>query len=82
MRWPRNSRWGCLKVRLERRSRTRPVAWERLSDDQLLSLRFCDLKLKLAGSELQHAIQRLYRELSMRGMRFRPRPDAPPSFAL
>jgi hypothetical protein len=43
-----------------------------LSDDQLLSLRFCDLKLSIAGTELQDAIERLYRELSMRGMRFRP----------
>ena len=57
---------------LKRRSRTRPVAWERLSDDQLLSLRFCDLKLSIAGTDLQNAIERLYRELSMRGMRFRP----------
>jgi hypothetical protein len=38
----------------------------------LLSLRFCDLKLTIAGTQLQRAIQRLYRELSMRGMRFRP----------
>ena len=69
---PKKSRWGFLKMSLKRRSHTRPVAWERLSDDQLLSLRFCDLKLRIAGTELQHAIGRLYRELSMRGMRFRP----------
>jgi hypothetical protein len=55
-----------------RRSRKRTVAWERLSDDQLLSLRFCDLKLAIEGTELQGAIERLYRELSMRGIRFRP----------
>jgi Putative zinc-binding metallo-peptidase len=48
------------------------AAWEKLSDDQLLSLRFCDLKLTIQGTELQHAIERLYRELSMRGIRFRP----------
>lgn len=53
--------------------RSRPtVAWERLSDDQLLSLRFCDLKLAIKGTELQDAIERLYRELDLRGMRFRP----------
>ena len=57
---------------LKQRSRTRPVAWERLSDDQLLSLRFCDLELSIAGTALQDAIERLYGELSMRGMRFRP----------
>jgi hypothetical protein len=47
-------------------------AWETLSDDQLLSLRFCDLKLKVQGTELEEAIGRLYRELKSRGIRFRP----------
>jgi Putative zinc-binding metallo-peptidase len=55
-----------------RRPHTPQYAWEALSDDQLLSLRFCDLKLKVQGTELEDAIQRLYRELSMRGLRFRP----------
>jgi hypothetical protein len=47
-------------------------AWETLSDDQLLSLRFCDLKLTIAGTELERAIDRLYGELDTRGIRFRP----------
>jgi hypothetical protein len=47
-------------------------AWETLSDDQLLSLRFCDLKLSIPGTELEAAVLRLYRELEMRGIRFRP----------
>jgi len=47
-------------------------AWETLSDDQLLSLRFCDLRLKIQGTELEEAIERLYRELQSRGIRFRP----------
>ncbi len=55
-----------------RRPRKQRHAWETLSDDQLLSLRFCDLKLKVQGTELEDAIQRLYRELQMRGIRFRP----------
>ena len=55
-----------------RRPRSRSIVWEKLSDEQLLSLRFCDLKLTIQGTELQDAIERLYRELSMRGMRFRP----------
>src|SRR6202012_4679091 len=67
-----NSRWGARKMAPARRSRQRTVAWQRLSDDQLLSLRFCDLKLAIQGTELQDAIERLYRELSMRGIRFRP----------
>ena len=54
------------------RRRWRTVAWETLSDEQLLSLRFCDLKLKIQGTELEEAIERLYRELSMRGIHFRP----------
>src|SRR6202451_1890466 len=55
-----------------RRGRRSRLAWETLSDDQLLSLRFCDLKLKVQGTELEDAIRRLYRELEMRGIRFRP----------
>ena len=47
-------------------------AWETLSDDQLLSLRFCDLKLVMQGTELEAAIQRLNRELELKGLRFRP----------
>jgi len=53
-------------------SRRPQYAWETLSDDQLLNLRFCDLKLKVQGTELEDAIQRLYRELESRGIRFRP----------
>ncbi len=55
-----------------RRPRATAYAWETLSDDQLLSLRFCDLKLVIQGTELEEAIRRLYNELEMRGIRFRP----------
>src|SRR6202046_4455749 len=55
-----------------RRGRRLRYAWETLSDDQLLSLRFCDLKLTIAGTELEQAIGRLYDELATRGIRFRP----------
>jgi hypothetical protein len=72
MRSQKNWKWGGLKVKSARRPGSRTLAWERLSDDQLLSLRFCDLKLTIQGTELQHAIERLYHELSMRGIRFRP----------
>jgi hypothetical protein len=47
-------------------------AWESLSDEQLLSLRLCDLKLKIQGTELEDAIVRLYHELELRVIRFRP----------
>src|SRR5277367_342150 len=46
--------------------------WESLSDDQLLRLRFRDLKLRVQGTELEAAVLRLCRELEMRGIRFRP----------
>lgn len=55
-----------------RRGRLLRYAWETLSDDQLLSLRFCDLGLRIAGTELERAIERLYAELATRGIRFRP----------
>jgi Putative zinc-binding metallo-peptidase len=60
------------KPAMARRPRTSGYAWETLSDDQLLNLRFCDLKLKIAGTELEEAIARLYGELDMRGIGFRP----------
>ncbi len=53
------------------RSRPRYV-WETLSDEQLLSLRFCDLKLTIEGTDLAEAIERLYHELATRGIRFKP----------
>jgi Putative zinc-binding metallo-peptidase len=69
----------------------RRYAWETLSDDELLGLRFCDLKLTIAGTELERAIERLYAELATRGIRFRPHcwlsrewfsPDGVPGIAI
>jgi hypothetical protein len=65
---------AALQIRntsLGRRPRRRYV-WENLADDQLLSLRFCDLKLAIDGTDLEQAIERLYGELATRGIRFRP----------
>ncbi len=65
--------------------------WETLTDDQLLSLRFCDLKLTIEGTELESAIAKLYHELALRGIRFRPHcwlaqewfsPDSVPGIAI
>jgi hypothetical protein len=50
----------------------RRFVWETLSDEQLLSLRFCDLQLTIEGTVLEEAMDRLYRELATRGIRFRP----------
>ena len=72
------------------RSRDR-YGWEVLSDDQLLSLRFRDLRLTIQGTDLEPAIQRLYRELATRGIRFKPHcwlaqewfsPDGVPGIAI
>jgi hypothetical protein len=74
-----------------RPTRQQRLAWERLSDDQLLSLRFCDLHLTIEGTDLELAIERLYRELATRGIRFRPHcwlaqewfsPDGVPGIAI
>jgi hypothetical protein len=54
------------------RAPRRRYVWENLADDQLLSLRFCDLKLAIGGTDLEQAIERLYGELATRGIRFRP----------
>ena len=69
----------------------REPAWTRLSDEQLLDKRLCDLKLTLRGSPLEAAIAQLQGELAARGIRFRPHtwlaedwfsPDGVPGFAL
>jgi len=43
-----HSRPATARSRPSRRPR---YAWETLSDEQLLSLRFCDLKLTLEGTD-------------------------------
>jgi len=72
-------------------ARRHAYAWEALSDEQLLSLRFCDLRLTLEGTEVQRAIDRLYQELEQRGIRFKPHcwlaqewfsPDGVPGIAI
>jgi putative zinc-binding metallo-peptidase len=43
-----------------------------LTDEQLLRLRLCDLRLELSRSPVQRYVRRLYSELDERGIRFRP----------
>jgi hypothetical protein len=52
----------------------RPAAlpWTRLSDEDLLSLRFCDLKLSIDRSPLKRRVDRLYSELEGRGIGVKP----------
>jgi hypothetical protein len=43
-----------------------------LSDDELLRLRICDLKLKISGSELESRIDKFYTELAAKGVTVKP----------
>jgi hypothetical protein len=43
-----------------------------MSDDELLQMRICDLKLKIAGSELEDRIKGFYEELAARGISVKP----------
>jgi hypothetical protein len=46
--------------------------WTRLSDTELLQVRFCDLGLKLRGTRLELRLGRVHDEMARRGLRFRP----------
>lgn len=65
--------------------------WADYDDEALLKLRFSSLRLSLKGSALEADIDRLYRALERRGLRFRPHiwlstdwfsPDGVPGFAV
>jgi hypothetical protein len=43
-----------------------------MSDEQLLQMRICDLKLSIAGTELESRIESFYRELASKGISFKP----------
>jgi hypothetical protein len=62
-----------------------------MTDDQLLDLRFSDLRLTIEGTPLEERVARLYQELEARGIAFRPHvwlseewftPDGVPGFAI
>ncbi len=82
---------SSLRRPADRAASARARAWERLDDEQLLSLRFCDLGLSITGTVLEEAIERLYAELARRHIRFRPHcwlaeewfsPDGVPGIAI
>src|SRR5450631_4047697 len=54
------------------RLRSVALPWTRLSDEELLKLRLCDLRLSLERSPVKAHVRRLYSELAGRGIRFRP----------
>src|SRR5688572_23703987 len=49
-----------------------PRSLDRLTDNQLLDLRFCDLPLRIKGTLLEQRLEKLYRELELRELSFRP----------
>jgi hypothetical protein len=46
--------------------------WADLSDEELLRVRFCDLNLRIEGTEVEARVGQLYTELADRGIAFRP----------
>src|SRR5690349_23638930 len=50
----------------------RRFAWVSLPDDELLKLRFKDLKISIPGTWLERCLDELYAELAERGLRIRP----------
>jgi hypothetical protein len=58
------------RTRIAVRAKARP--WVRLSDEQLLRKRFCDLKLSIRRSPLAAQVRRLYADLERRGIGIRP----------
>lgn len=49
-----------------------PHAWASLSDDRLLDVRLCDLRLDVNAAPLRPRVEELYEELRLAGLRFRP----------
>ena len=46
--------------------------WEKLTDDEILQKRIRDLKLQIAGSEIEPLVNQLYSELDSKGISFHP----------
>lgn len=65
------SRKRAARPARSRRKRREP-AWARLSDEELLNKRFCDLRLSLRGTMVDQHMQTLRADLKRRGIRFNP----------
>jgi hypothetical protein len=66
-------------------------SWKRMSEEQLLEMRMCDLGVRIEGSALEKRIAQLYDELAAKGITFRPHfwlsdewftPDGVPGIAI
>jgi Putative zinc-binding metallo-peptidase len=49
-----------------------PINWDRVTDEQLLDMRVCDLPVGIENTPLVGRIQRLNKELDERSIRFKP----------
>ncbi len=49
-----------------------PPQLSSLTEDELLDMRICDLGVRIQGTPLEDRIERLYEELELKGIRFRP----------
>jgi hypothetical protein len=76
---------------LRRGPKRRRLAWTRLTDEELLTVRLCDLRLTVENSRLAPYLERLYQELESRSIDFRPHawlseewfsPDGVPGLAI
>jgi hypothetical protein len=74
-----------------KRASTKVYRWVNYSDEQLLDMRFCDLRLSLKSAAIEPYLERLYHELELRGLKFKPHvwladewfsPDGVPGFAI
>lgn len=69
---PRHAKGKKLRKKARHRPRRREPAWTRLPDEELLKLRFCDLRLSVRNPVIVRAQRAVYRELRRRGIRIRP----------
>jgi hypothetical protein len=53
-------------------SQTSEPVWATFSDVQLLQMRICDLRVRLESGEIEPQVEKLYRELTERGLAIRP----------
>src|SRR3984885_12403777 len=63
---------SSIRKRAPAATRRKARPWVRLSDEELLRMRFCDLKLSIERSPLARQVRRLYGDLQRRGLSLRP----------
>jgi len=61
------------KLRTQGRKRRMVVVdWDKITDEELLKLQICELPIAMEGTNVEKRIQRVYRELEEKGIRFHP----------